>query len=129
MAKPSSEEGGRKRTSALSRVLEAALGEERPVGRPDDPARERYPALWEWLTLSTDPKGDFLITPATISIQLGPEGVLATVTLRDLKYSCGAATHNLDDVFAALEAALTSENPPIRTWGKDEPNLRKKRRK
>lgn len=119
----------RKRTSALSRVLEAALGEQRPVGRPDDPAREQYPSLWEWLTLTTDPKGEYLIAPGSISVQLGPEGVLVTVTLRDLKYSCAAATPFLDDAFRALESALASDNPPIRTWGKDEPQLKKKRKK
>lgn len=129
MARQPDQGPDKRRPTALDRVLEAALGEQRPVGCTDDPAREKYPRLWEWLTLNTDPKGEYLISPATVSVQLGPEGVLATVTLRDLKYSCAAATHNLDDIFAALESALSSDNPPIRTWGKDEPNLRKKRRK
>jgi len=128
MAKPSSD-GPTRRPSALKRALDAAIGEERPVGRADDPAREKFPLLWEWLTLTTDETGEYLIQPGSITVSLGPEGVFATVSLKDIQYSCPCSCTYLEEVFAALEAALGAPNPPVKSWGKTEPHLRKKRKK
>lgn len=115
--------------SALQRAIESAIGEQRRVGREDDPAAKQLPNLWEWLTLVTDPEGKYLIQPATISIRLEPEGVNVSVTSRDLKCSAACSCPHLQDALQALEIALTGPNPPVRTWGKDEPHLRKRRRK
>lgn len=117
-----------RRLSALDRAVMAAIGDGRKVGREDDPAKERYPDLWEWLT-KTEGGRDYIMQPAVISIQLGPEGVLASLTHRDLRVTCGVACLHLGDVLAALQAALTCENPPLRSWGKDEPRLRKRKPK
>jgi hypothetical protein len=114
--------------SALDRAIQTALGQGRKVGLEEDPAREAYPTVWDWLTRTGD-GGDHIFQPATISIQLGPEGVLATITHRDLGYSCSIACPGLADVLLALESALSGPNPPIRNWGKTEPHLRKRRAK
>lgn len=115
------------RVSALQRALEAAIGAMRTVGLESDPAREKYPNLWEWLTM-VGQDTDYVMSPAVISVQLGPEGALVTITHRDMQVSCGAACSNLDDAFLSLEAQLACTNPPIRSWGKGEPVLRKRRK-
>jgi len=135
MAKQSSDGSGSprpeqpRRLSALDRAIQAAIGDGRTVGRGDDPAAEKFPDLWQWLTLTTDPAHDYVMQPAVVTVQLGPEGVLVSLTHRDLKVTCAVACLHLEEMWEVLQRALTSENPPIRTWGKDEPNLRKRRRK
>lgn len=123
--KPPKEE---RKLSALDRALMAAIGDGLVVGRQDDPAQNRYPLLWEWLT-KTEGGRDYIMQPAVISIQLGPEGCLATVTHRDLRRSVQVACLNLDDCLAALEDTLGKTNCPVKTWGKDQPHLRKRRPK
>lgn len=113
--------------SALQRAVETAMGQGRTLGSEDDPAIEAYPALWLWLS-QVYIGMDRLRSPSTITVNLGPQGVLASVSDRDLCVACGATCKHLDDVFKALEAALTSEVPPIRSWGKKEPRLRKRNR-
>lgn len=115
-----------KRLSALDRAILTAVGKGRTVGREDDPARESYPELWQWMTRTGD-EGDHVFQPASLSIQLGPEGVLVSLTHRDLGVSCSISCLNLADVLPALEQALTQANTPIRNWGKTEPKLRKRR--
>lgn len=117
-----------KKPSALQRALEAAIGAGRTVGLESDPAREKWPALWEWLT-ATGEGTEFLMQGASISINLGPEGVFASITHRDMGVTCSIAVLHLHEVFEGLDAALASPNPPIRTWGKTEPMLRKRRKK
>ncbi len=70
---------------------------------------------------------DHVKQPATLSIRLGPEGVLVTLTDRDLAVSFDVACSSLTEAFAAMETALTSLSPPMRSWGKKEPSLRKRR--
>jgi hypothetical protein len=114
--------------TALDRAILAALGDGGRVGSPDDEAAAKYPLLWEWMT-KTAGGPDHIMQPAVLSIQLGPEGVLVTVTHRDLRRSCSASCKYMEDVFGALQAVLASPTPPIRSWGKDEPKLRKRRQK
>jgi len=111
--------------SALERALQTAMGAGRAVGADDDPARAKYPALWEWLSKIYVGVGH-LRQPATVTVTLGPSGVLVSVADKDLGVSCGAACEHLEDAFASLERALTSDVPPIRSWGKKEPKLRKR---
>lgn len=111
--------------SALDRAIQSAIGEGRVLGREDDPARTKYPALWEWLS-RVYIGIDRVRTPATVTITLGPEGVLVQVTDRDLSVSCGASCPHLDDALTALESSLTSAVPPVRSWGRKEPKLRKR---
>lgn len=117
-----------RKLSALDRAIQTALGQGKRVGKEDDEGSEQYPTVWDWLTRTGD-GGDHIMQPATISVQLGPEGVLATITHRDLGISCSIACPFLQDVFPHLEAALSGPNPPIRSWGKNEPHLRKRRQK
>ena len=114
------------RPSALDKQIQAAIGQDRRLGNPDDPARKRYPVLWDWLSRIYAGR-DWIKQPATLTLSLGTEGVIATLTDRDLCCSCGVAVATLAEVFAALEAALTAPNPPIRSWGRKEPQLRKRR--
>jgi len=114
-----------KKPTALQRAIESAMGEGRSVGADDDPAKTKYPELWQWLS-NIYVRTDRLRTPATVSVTLGPSGALVTVSDRDLAVSCSAACEHLDDVFAALEKALTSDVQNIRSWGKKEPKLRKR---
>lgn len=117
-----------RKLSALDRAILQAIGDGVQVGHPDDPAKDLYPNLWEWLTRTEGGK-DHVMQPAVVTIQLGPEGVLATVTHRDLKRSVGAACIHLGEVLEALEAVLSMPNPPIRSWGKEDAHLRKRRQK
>jgi len=116
-----------RKSTALDRAILSALGEGRTVGREDDPAREAFPELWQWLTQTGD-GGDHILQPASISIQLGPEGVLVSLTHRDLAVSLSVACLHLADVLPSLQEALASPNPALRYWGKTEPHLRKKRK-
>jgi len=117
-----------RKPSALERALDAVIGAGMKIGLDSDPARKKYPQLWQWLTM-TGEGTEFLMQPAGISINLGPEGVFLSLTHRDMGVTCTISCTHLDDAFAALEAALSSPNPPIRTWGKTEPSLRKRRKK
>lgn len=105
-----------------------ALGDGRVVGLEDDPAKESYPELWKWLT-RTDGGKDHIMQPAVITLQLGPEGALVSLTHRDLHVSCAVACPHLGGALAALEEALASPNPPLKFWGKDMPVLRRRRQK
>jgi len=117
-----------RKLSALDRAILQAIGEGIQVGHESDPAQQKYPNLWEWLTRTRGGQ-DHVMQPAVVSLQLGPEGCLVTVTHRDLKRSVGAACLHLDDALAALEAVLALPNPPIRSWGKEDAHLRKRRQK
>lgn len=114
-----------RKLSALDRAIQSAMGEGRTVGRDDDPAATKYPTLWDWLTRIYVGVGH-VRQPATLSITLGPSGVLVSISDRDLGVSCGASCDHLDDALAAIEAALSSPTAPIRSWGKKEPKLRKR---
>lgn len=114
-----------RKLSALDRAVQTAMGEGRAVGNDEDPARKKYPALWEWLSRIYIGIGH-VRQPATVSVTLGPCGVLVSVSDKDLGVSCGAVCPNLDEAFQALEDALSAEVAPIRSWGKKEPRLRKR---
>jgi len=114
-----------KKPSALDRAIAQAVGDGRTLGADADTAREKYPAVWEWMSrvyIGTDK----VRTPASVTISLGPTGVLVRIADRDLMVSCGASCEFLDDALSALEKALTADVPPIVSWGKKEPRLRKR---
>ncbi len=114
-----------KKISSLDRVIQVAMGSDRPVGATDDPLRESHPNLWEWLSTTTVGTG-FLKQPASLTVQLGPEGVLIRITDRDLAVSVDVGCRHLGDTFNALEAVLGNPTIPVRSWGKKEPKLRKR---
>lgn len=117
-----------RRLSALDRAIQSALGDGRTVGLENDPAAQQYPDVWQWLT-KTDGGRDHVMQPAVITLQLGPEGCLVSLTHRDLRRACTIACPFLGDALESLQRALTSEHPPIRSWGKDDANLKKRRPK
>jgi hypothetical protein len=115
-----------RKLSAFERVVANALDDHRELGKLDDPARTDWPELWKFL--STVYVGrDRLKTPARLTISLGPEGCLVSLSDRDLGVSVDVSCSNLAGAFAAIEAQLVSDTPNIRSWGKKEPNLRKRK--
>jgi len=119
---------GERKLSALDRAILQAIGEGVRVGLDDDPGKTKWPNLWEWMTRTEGGK-DHVMQPAVVTIQLGPEGVLVTVTHRDLKRSVPTSCLHLENALDALEATLALPNPPIRSWGKEDAHLRKRRPK
>lgn len=114
-----------KKPSALERAVQAAVGDGKIFGLSEDPASQAFPTLWEWLSTAYL-KGGYVKQPAVVMVRLGPEGVLVTLTDRELGVSLDAACAHLDGAYAALEAALTAATPALKTWGKREPMLRKR---
>jgi hypothetical protein len=112
--------------SAFERAVLGAVGDNRPLGCPDDPAASTLPLLWQFLS-TTQVGKDRVKQPATLTLRLGPGGVLVTLNDRDLALSIDCSCQHLEAAFMALESALASGNPIIRTHGKREPQLRKRR--
>jgi hypothetical protein len=117
-----------KKLSSLDRVILQAMGENRTVGRSDDPAVQRWPELWTWL--STIYIGsEKMKKPSVLSITLQPDGVLARIVDNDLCCSVQVNCMHLDGIFDRLEEALNRPDLPVSTWGKKEPELRTRKRK
>lgn len=115
-----------RKPSALDRLVQEAMGSNKVFGHPDDGAKASFPELWRWLTTCYLGR-DHIKQPATLSIRLGPEGVLASLIDRDLCVSIDVSCSFLADVLPTLESALTGPNPPIKSWGKREPHLRRRK--
>jgi len=113
------------KVSALDRCIQTAIGDGRTVGDDDDPARTKFPNVWEWMS-KIYIGVDRMRQPATISITLGPTGVLVSINDRDLASNCSAACLHLEDAFIALERALSAPVAQIRSYGRKEPKLRKR---
>jgi len=111
----------------LERLIGQAIGQERELGREDDPARELYPCLWEWLT-TIYVGSEYVKQPATIRITMGPDGPL--VSLSDVDMAIGMETHcgHLGSVLEHLEATLALPSPPFRQYAKKQPTLRKRKK-
>jgi len=114
-----------KYASALDKAILSAMGQGRSVGREDDPAKDEYPILWDWMSRIYIGI-DRVRTPATIMIRLGPEGVLVSMTDRDLGYTVDTVCNHLGEVLQSIEAELHKAVPNIKSWGKKEPRLRKR---
>jgi len=112
--------------SSLDRVIQQAMGDGKTVGNPDDPAKEKWPQLWDWLT-RIYVGVDKIKQPATVFITMGPGGVMARMSDRDLSYSVGVNVPNLADVFDALENQLQLGTIGVGTWGKKDPIIRKRK--
>jgi len=112
--------------SKLDAFIGQAIGNDRTIGLPDDPAATAYPTLWDWLTRVTAGK-DYIKQPARISVVLGPDGVLITLSDTDLTLSLDTSASHLDDVWRTLDAVLSGPNPPFKIWGKKQPTLRKRK--
>lgn len=115
------------RISPLDRAIQQAMGEGRVVGNADDPAKERWPELWRWLTTIYIGR-DEMKQPPSLTIKAAPGGVVISLTDRDLGISVDAFVGHLEDAIDALEQALNSDTPTIRAWSNKEPSLRKRRK-
>jgi hypothetical protein len=113
--------------SALQREVLQAMGEGRSIGLEDDPAREQFPALWEWL--STIYVGrDRIKQPASLTLTLVPGGVNVRLMDRDLCCSVEVTCRFLADALTSINENLISQNPGIKNWGKKEPHLRQRKK-
>jgi len=115
-----------KRVSPIDRMVAEAIAGDREIGLPTDPAKGKFPLLWEWITKTCIGK-DYVKQPARISVTMGPEGFIASVSDTDLAQSLTATGAHLEDCFQALETALELPNPPFVAWGKKQPTLRKRK--
>lgn len=115
-----------KRMSIVDRLIAQTIGDGRAVGSPEDPAAKLYPELWELLSQIYVGR-DYVKTPASFTVKLGPGGVVVTLTDKDMKLGVDVGCTFLADVLSALEAALTNPNTTFKNWGKGEPHLRKRR--
>ncbi len=112
--------------SALEKAVAQAIGDSRALGNPSDPAIAKYPQLWAWL--STVYVGrDCIKSPAYLTIRLGVDGVVISLVDRDLCTTVEVSAGCLEDALPAIETALCSTNPPLKSWGRKEPRLRKRR--
>ncbi len=118
--------GTDRKLTAMERAVLHAMGENKVLGNAEDPAKQRYPNLWEWMSVVYVGR-DRIKTPASLSIRLGPEGVLATLTDRDLAVSVDAVSPTLEGILAAIEKQLADNPASIKSWGKKEANMRKRK--
>lgn len=116
----------KERLSAFERIVQAAMGDNRTLGLDTDPTKEECPELWRFLTTIYVGR-DKLMTPGKITLQLGPEGCLVQLVVRDIAHSIGVGCPHIDGWARALESALAGPNPPWQPWGRKEPNLRKRK--
>lgn len=115
-----------RKLSALDRAVEQAIGEGLEVGLAEDPAREKWPNLWEWLTRVYVGK-DNIMTPASLSIRAITGGVAVSCSHRDLAKAVNCTTPFLADALDAIERALADPSTPLASWGRKEPQVRKRR--
>ena len=113
--------------SFMDRLILQALGKGQTVGNEDDPAKEAFPALWEWLSRIYVGE-DKIKQPPSLTVTLSPDGVVVRVSDRDLARAVEVTCANLQDCFSALEINLNSPKPAIKILGKREPNLRKRKK-
>jgi hypothetical protein len=99
----------------FERALQRAIGEDKKIGAADDPAASKFPSLWRFLT-ETDAGPDFLKDPANLRVNVGPDGVLVTLSDQSLGWSVDASSRHLEGVFEALEAILNGANPPFKQF-------------
>lgn len=112
--------------SALDRAIQQAIGEGREVGCPDDPARERWPSLWEWMTRIHATR-DHVMQPASLSIRMIGGGVSVSCSNRDLATSVSTVCPFLGDALDEIEKVLANPSVITASWGRKEAQLRKRR--
>lgn len=93
----------------------------------DESARSAWPDLWEWMT-STDAGEDHIKEPARLTVTLGIGEWSVSLTDESLGVSLSATSRTLQGTFEALQLALTSPMPAIRTWKGSEGALKKKKK-
>ena len=113
--------------SLFERATQIAIGQNMKFGAEDDPLREPFPELWEWLT-RTELGGGKVKAPARVTIQLTPGGVAVALMDAGLACSMDVACQYTTDWAEALSIALKSPNPPMRFWDGKEPRVRNRRK-
>jgi hypothetical protein len=113
-------------STALAKLYYArclANGEQLP---PDDEAPKRWPILWELLT-TRYPDDERVVAPARLSIAWGMGTWIVSVSSADLRMKLDAYSHTLVGAFDAWEAEASKPEPVWRTWGREEPEIRKRK--
>lgn len=114
-----------RKLSVVERLMSKTMGDGRTLGREGDPAAEKYPELWEFMTRWAVSAKE-MKTPAQITFRAGPDGFIASFSDRDMGLGVDVAVPNLDDAWALIEAALCSPTTVWKNWGKKEPKFRKR---
>jgi len=120
--------GKEKHMTAFDRLIQETIANDRHVGHPEDPARERWPTLWDYLT-RTDCGKDHVMKPGRLSVSLCPAGVSVGLILGDLGYTLSVVVPHLSDVLDSLESVLSGPNPPWQQMSRGEPKVRKRKQK
>jgi len=114
--------------SVFNRMVQKAIADTVSFGDDFDPCRSALPTLWHWLTC-TEAGPDHIKEPAKLTIKATPGGFYASLADDTFGVSIDASAEHLHECFEALEKALTSPQPAIRTWPKHEVQLKKKKKK
>src|SRR5436190_2369914 len=101
-----------KSVSSLDRIILQAMGENRSVGRSDDPAKESYPQLWDWMSRIYVGR-DRIKKPATLTLTLEPDGIVAKLVDRDMCVSVQVSCAHMANIFDQIENALCNGNLPV----------------
>lgn len=115
----------KEKLSALDRLIAQAVGEGRVLGADDDPAMEKWPTVWEWLSRIYIGQ-DNVRTPSPITIRLVPEGVQVSIVDKDLQSAVEVVFRHLGECFDRLEKEMSRPDCPIKSWGRKEPKLRRR---
>ncbi len=116
----------KEKQSALDRIVMQAIGQGKVLGLETDPAREKFPNLWEWLTRVYYGK-EHIKQPAIITIVAVNGGFTVRCADRELASAVQATVRHIEDAFVAIESVLADPSSPIQTWGRKEPQLRKRK--
>jgi len=112
--------------SSLQRLVHQAMGDNQDLGHEADPAREKFPALWEMMSVTQVGK-DWVKEPARLSLSFVVGGVLVTLSDPMLKRAKRVTVIGLEDALSAIDAAIADPTVPWVPWGKGEPTLRKRK--
>ena len=110
----------------VERLVKTAIGDDLPLGNPDDPALQKYPLLCDWMQRVYVSRKE-MKSPATLTLRAGPGGWYATISDRDLQLSLDVSHPELDGLFTRIEEMLADNRTTFKNWGKKEPQLRKRK--
>lgn len=112
--------------TAIDKLIQKAMANDEDIGNPDDGSLGTWPMVLSWLCKVDCGKG-MVKEPAKLSIKAVPGGYVGTLSDNTLKVAIDAFAQDLAGVFDALESALSQAVPNIRTFGRGEPMLKKRR--
>jgi len=114
-----------RKLTLFERAQAEALGKSIPLGRQDDPAKEKWPEMWKWLT-ETDVEGNRMKEPATLIIRVTPEGISATLNDRAFGWAFDANSDFLESIFTEMEKSCNDPTKARKSHNRD-PKVRKRK--